>query len=153
MAHKTDTEIIATTHNTARFFTEHRQISVVALAAVFVWGWFGYTHMPKRKDPDIPVRVAVAMCAWPGVNAQQVEQLVTRPMEETIAQNKNIHPGTASDIGIMSTSLPGLSIVTAQSGGKSVRRQHQDAVQRHQPEALQPERPAAAGRRAHPVSK
>ena len=112
MAHKTDTEIIATTHNTARFFTEHRQISVVALAAVFVWGWFGYTHMPKRKDPDIPVRVAVAMCAWPGVNAQQVEQLVTRPMEETIAQNKNIHPGTASDIGITSTSLPELSIVT-----------------------------------------
>jgi multidrug efflux pump subunit AcrB len=112
MAHKTDTELIATTHNTARFFTEHRQISVVALAAVFVWGWFGYTHMPKRKDPDIPVRVAVAMCAWPGVNAQQVEQLVTRPMEETIAQNKNIHPGTASDIGIVSTSLPGLSIVT-----------------------------------------
>lgn len=114
MAHKTDTEIIATTHNTARFFTEHRQISVVALAGVFVWGWFGYTHMPKRKDPDIPVRVAVAMCAWPGVNAQQVEQLVTRPMEETIAQNKNIHPGTAADFGIKSTSLPGLSIVTVQ---------------------------------------
>ena len=112
MSHKTDTEIVATTHNTARFFTEHRQISVVALAAVFVWGWFGYTHMPKRKDPDIPVRVAVAMCAWPGVNAQQVEQLVTRPIEETIAQNKNIHPDTAADIGITSTSLPGLSIVT-----------------------------------------
>ncbi len=112
MAHKTDAELIATTHNTARFFTEHRQISVVALAAVFVWGWFGYTHMPKRKDPDMPVRMAVAMCAWPGVNAQQVEQLVTRPIEETIAQNKNIHPGTAADIGITSTSLPGLSIVT-----------------------------------------
>jgi multidrug efflux pump subunit AcrB len=114
MAHKTDTELIATTHNTARFFTEHRQISVVVLAGVFIWGWFGYTHMPKRKDPDIPVRVAVAMCAWPGVNAQQVEQLVTRPIEETIAQNKNIHPGTASDFGIESTSLPGLSIVTVQ---------------------------------------
>jgi multidrug efflux pump subunit AcrB len=114
MAHKTDTEIIATTHNTARFFTEHRQICVIALAGVFVWGWYGYRNMPKRKDPDIPVRVAVAVCAWPGVSAQQVEQLVTRPIEETIAQNKNIHPGTASDFGIKSTSLPGLSIVTVQ---------------------------------------
>jgi multidrug efflux pump subunit AcrB len=114
MAHKSDTDLIAATQNTARFFTEHRQISVIALAGVFVWGWYGYTHMPKRKDPDIPVRVAVAMCAWPGVSAQQVEQLVTRPIEETIAQNKNIHPGTASDFGIRSTSLLGLSIVTVQ---------------------------------------
>ena len=114
MAHKSDGEIIATTHNTARFFTEHRQISLIALAGVLVWGWYGYTHMPKRKDPDIPVRVAMALCAWPGVNAQQVEQLVTRPIEETIAQNKNIHPGSASNFGIRSTSLPGLSLVMVQ---------------------------------------
>ena len=40
--------------------------------------------------------------------------LVTRPLEESIAQNKNIHPGTAADFGIRSTSLPGLSIVTVQ---------------------------------------
>jgi len=114
MAHRSDSELIATTHNTARFFTEHRQISLVALVAVFTWGWYGYTHMPKRKDPDIPVRVAMAVCAWPGVNAQQVEQLVTRPMEEIVAQNKTIHPATAADFGIRSTSLPGLSIVTVQ---------------------------------------
>jgi multidrug efflux pump subunit AcrB len=114
VAHKTDTELIASTHNTARFFTEHRQVSLVALVAVFIWGWYGYVHMPKRKDPDIPVRVAVAMCTWPGVNAEQVEQLVTRPMEEIVAQNKNIHPATDADFGIRSTSLPGLSIVTVQ---------------------------------------
>jgi multidrug efflux pump subunit AcrB len=114
MAHKTDNELIASTHNTARFFTEHRQISLVALVAVFIWGWYGYVHMPKRKDPDIPVRVAVAICSWPGVNAQQVEQLVTRPIEEIIAQNKNIHPATDADFGIKSTSLPGLSVVQVQ---------------------------------------
>jgi multidrug efflux pump len=114
MPHKTDSELIANTRNIARFFAEHRQISLVALAAVFVWGWYGYAHMPKRKDPDIPVRIAVAICPWPGVNSQQVEQLITRPIEEIIAQNKNIHPATAADFGIRSTSLRGLSIVTVQ---------------------------------------
>ena len=48
--------------------------------------------MPQRKDPEIPVRVAVAACQWPGATAQQVEQLVTKPIEQTIAQNKTIHP-------------------------------------------------------------
>ena len=50
--HKTDAEIIATTHNTARFFTEHRQVALILLVATFVWGWYGYHNMPKRKDPE-----------------------------------------------------------------------------------------------------
>src|SRR5262245_51597729 len=112
MANISDAERIAKTHNTARFFTEHRQISWVALFAVILWGLYGYTHMPRRKDPEIPVRVAVALCPWPGVVAEKVEQLVTRPIEETIAENSNIHPSTVADYGIKSTTLPGLAIVT-----------------------------------------
>ncbi len=67
--HKSDAEIVATTHNVARFFTEHRQVSMILLIATFLWGWYGYQHMPKRKDPDIPVRVAAAQCQWPGATA------------------------------------------------------------------------------------
>ena len=88
--HKSDAEIIATTHNTARFFTEHRQVAIILLLATFVWGLYGYQHMPKRKDPDIPVRVAVASCQWPGATAQQVEQLVTRPIEQD-GRHKTVH--------------------------------------------------------------
>src|SRR5260370_8738562 len=70
------------------------------------WGWFGYTSMPQRKDPDIPVRVAVAFCPWPGATARQVEQFVTRPIEDAVAENKTIFPATASDFGIRSVSFP-----------------------------------------------
>ncbi len=79
MSHKSEAEYIARTHNTARFFTENRQVSMLLLIAVCVWGWYGFMHMPKRKDPSIPVRVAVASIAWPGATAQEVEQLVSRP--------------------------------------------------------------------------
>ncbi len=110
MAHKSDAEFIEKTHNTARFFVEHRQIAWVLLIGTVLWGWYGYNSMPQRKDPDIPVRVAVAMTPWPGVQAQQVEQLVTRPIAEKIAENSYIHPGTASDYGIRSLTTPGLDI-------------------------------------------
>ena len=112
--HKSDAEFIATTHNAARFFTEHRQIAAVLLMAIFVWGWYGYHHMPKRKDPDIPVRVAAAQCNWPGATAEQVEQLVTRPMEQATAQNSTIHPHSPSNFGIRSISFPGLAVVYVQ---------------------------------------
>src|SRR5215472_8000008 len=114
MAHKSDAEIIEKGHNTARFFVEHRQIAWMLLIATGLWGWFGYNSMPQRKDPDIPLRVAVAITPWPGVQAQEVEQLVTRPIEEKIAENSSIHPGTAADYGIRSLTLPGLSIVYVQ---------------------------------------
>ncbi len=114
MPHETDEELIEHTYNTSRFFVEHRQIAWAALVAVMAWGIYGYFSMPQRKDPDIPVRVAVAVCQWPGATAQEVEQLVTRPIEQAIAQNKTVHPPTAADYGIRSISLPGVSVVYVQ---------------------------------------
>src|SRR5258705_5772702 len=114
MAYKNDQDRIERTHNAPRFFVEHPQVSWVLLMGVLIWGWFGYHSMPQRKDPDIPVRVAVAFCSWPGATAQQVEQLVTPPIEDAVAENKTIHPGTASDYGIRSVSLPGAAYVYVQ---------------------------------------
>jgi multidrug efflux pump subunit AcrB len=112
--HKSDAEYVATTHNTARFFTEHRQVALVFLFAVFMWGWYGYQNMPKRKDPDIPVRVASAQCPWPGATAEQVEQLVTRPIEQAVALNSTIKAPNPSDFGIRSISFPGMAVVYVQ---------------------------------------
>src|SRR3984893_17918239 len=114
MAHKSDQERIEQTRNVPRLFVEHPQVSWVLLAGVLIWGWFGYNSMPQRKDPNIPVRVGVASCSWPGATSQQVEQLVTRPIEDTVAQNKTIHAGTAADYGVRSISLPGYSYVYIQ---------------------------------------
>jgi multidrug efflux pump subunit AcrB len=114
MAHKSDQERIEQTRNVPRFFVEHPQVSWVLLVGVLIWGWFGYKSMPQRKDPNIPVRVAVASCSWPGATVQQVEQLVTRPIEDTVAQNKWIHAGTSADYGVRSISLPGYAYVYIQ---------------------------------------
>ncbi len=87
---KTDKEIVEHTHNTARFFTEKRQVSWVLLAATLLWGAYGYFTMPKRKDPAIQIRLAVATCQWPGASAEKVEQLVTRKLEQKMAENSKV---------------------------------------------------------------
>src|ERR1700676_604212 len=114
MAHRSDQDRTEKTRNVPRFFVEHPQVSWVLLVGVLVWGWFGYKSMPQRKDPNIPVRVALASCSWPGATAQQVEQLITRPIEDTVAQNKWIHAGTPADFGVRSISLPGYAYVYIQ---------------------------------------
>jgi multidrug efflux pump len=76
--------------NIARFFTHNRQIGWVALAATLAWGVFGYMNMPKRKDPDIPVRVGLAIAPWPGIASDKVEQLVTRKIEQAVTGNDKV---------------------------------------------------------------
>jgi multidrug efflux pump subunit AcrB len=114
MAHRPDNEIIAHTHNTARYFTENRQISWVALLLVIAWGMYGYQKMPKRKDPDIPVKEAQAVCAWPGVSADRVEQLVTRKIEKKLTEVAEVRPPSPEEYSIKSLSLDGLSVVNVQ---------------------------------------
>src|SRR5262249_47120808 len=97
----------ATGSNVARFFVEHRHVSWVLLTAVMAGGFWAYQAMPKRKDPDIPVRQGAVVTSWPGQSAGRVGQLVTRKIEEKVAQNIRISE-------IKSFSRPGLSVVYAE---------------------------------------
>jgi len=83
-------ENIQSKRNISRFFVEQRHIAWVMLIAVCVWGFYSYKSMPQRKDPDTPVKTAVAITLWPGVKAEKIEQLVTRRIEEKVAQNANV---------------------------------------------------------------
>ena len=75
---------------TARYFVNNRHVSFMLLAATLIWGVWGYARLPKAKDPIIPVRVAVATCMWPGTSAEKIEQLVTRKIEQKMAENPTI---------------------------------------------------------------
>lgn len=105
MSHgKSDDEAIKNTHNTARFFVETRHISWVLLIATCLWGIYGYVSMPQRKDPDIPVRVAVALTPWPGASVEKIENLVTKKIESKMAENARV-------IEIKSISRTSVSVV------------------------------------------
>jgi multidrug efflux pump subunit AcrB len=101
-----DLETTQARPSVARFFVENRQVSWVLLVGVIAWGIWAYAAMPKRKDPDIPVRQVAVVTPWPGQSAERVEQLVTRKIEERVAQNIRVSE-------ITSTTRPGLSVVYA----------------------------------------
>src|SRR5262245_99377 len=94
-------------HSVARFFVENRHVSLVLLGGVIALGIWAYAAMPKRKDPDIPVRQVAVVTPWPGQSAERVEQLVTRKIEERVAQNIRVSE-------ITSTTRAGLSVVYAE---------------------------------------
>jgi multidrug efflux pump subunit AcrB len=105
MSHQSERELIQRTRNTARFFTENRHISWVLLVGTILWGIFGYLTMPKRKDPEVPVRVAAAIASWPGATTEDVEDRLTRPLEQQLAENSRVEK-------IESTTRAGVTVIT-----------------------------------------
>jgi multidrug efflux pump subunit AcrB len=85
-----DQKLVKNERNLARYFTETRHVAWVLLVATVAWGIFAYVRMPKAKDPLVPVRVAVATCQWPGARAEKLEELVTRKIEQKIAENSKV---------------------------------------------------------------
>lgn len=111
--------------NTSRYFVEHRQVAWAILVGVVLWGVWGYLKMPQRKDPEVPVRLTLAVVQWPGMPAEQIEQLVTKKVEERIAQNPNIKE-------IRSTTKQGVAYVFAEfnEGMKATGREMDDLQQK-----------------------
>jgi multidrug efflux pump subunit AcrB len=135
---RADADRIATTHNTARYFTENRHVAWIALFATVVWGILSYVAMPKRKDPEIPVRVAAAIVAWPGAGAEKIEQLVTRRVEEKLAESSKVEH-------IDSTTRTGITVITVtlQEGVKDPGKEFDDIKLRldslqNMPQGVQP---------------
>jgi multidrug efflux pump subunit AcrB len=85
-----DEALVARERNTARYFSEHRHVAWVALLFTVLWGVYGYVRMPKKKDPTFEVPVAVVACAWPGARADQIEQLITRKIEQKLGENAHV---------------------------------------------------------------
>src|ERR1700757_4035210 len=88
MAHEHTEQYPDSKQNLARFFLEQRHVAWVCLAVALLWGIYGLLKMPQRKDPDIPVRQAMVIVPWQGTSSEQVEQLVTRKIEQALAQNQ-----------------------------------------------------------------
>ena len=90
MAHIDDATLIAKTRNLARYFTEQRQVAWVALVGTILWGVIGYFAMPQRKDPDIPVVTALVITPWVGMDAERIEERITRRIDAVVSENTHV---------------------------------------------------------------
>jgi cobalt-zinc-cadmium resistance protein CzcA len=87
------------------FALSQRFIVVVAMAALAIWGIVSFTKLPIDAYPDLsPPRVQI-VTQWPGHAAEEVERLITIPLE--VEMN-----GIPKIEALRSVSLYGLSSVT-----------------------------------------
>jgi len=92
--------------NPIKFSLRYPQVTYFFTAVVVVLGLYGLFKMPRREDPKIPFPVALVLAAYPGATAEQVEEQLTKPVEEHLFRFSEIERKRT-----WSTSRPGAMIV------------------------------------------
>ena len=82
------------------------QVTLVLTAMLFAAGVYSLATMPRREDPKITVRVGVLAVLYPGATSEQVEQQVTKVIEERLFRYEEIRKAKT-----YSTSRPGFAFI------------------------------------------
>ncbi|HLJ39466.1 MAG TPA: efflux RND transporter permease subunit [Steroidobacteraceae bacterium] len=90
----------------ARRFLASPLAPLFALAALLM-GVFAVLVTPREEEPQIDVTFANVFIAFPGASAEQVESLVSSPMEQVLGEISGVEH-------IYSASRPGLAVLSVQ---------------------------------------
>ena len=66
------------------FALNNSRTVIMTIVLVIVGGVYAFMGLPKLEDPLITIREAVVVAKYPGMPVEQVERLITRPIEEEI---------------------------------------------------------------------
>lgn len=69
-----------------RWALQNSRFTYVAVVLLVLAGIFAYATMPRAEDPDYEVRKARVITFYPGASPEQVEHLVTDPLEKAIQE-------------------------------------------------------------------
>jgi multidrug efflux pump subunit AcrB/outer membrane protein TolC len=65
---------------------KYKQVTLTVLAMVFAVGVYSLLTMPRREDPKITVPIGLVVAHYPGATAAQVEEQVTKKIEQYLFQ-------------------------------------------------------------------
>ena len=68
--------------NPVRAALRYPQVTLFLSAVVFLLGVYSMVRMPRREDPKITIRTGIVAAMYPGATSQEVEDQVTRKIEE-----------------------------------------------------------------------
>ncbi len=90
----------------AKIFVVNSKLSILLLLTMFVWGILSFFITPKQYNPEIVAPAFQVITEFPGASSREVEELLTKPIEDKVADIKGVDE-------LISQSIDGgISIVT-----------------------------------------
>jgi multidrug efflux pump subunit AcrB len=88
-------------------FYRNRQLLILTLTLVVVWGLSALLTLPRMEDPEITQRFGQVITFLPGATPERVESLVTEKLEDRLFELEEIE-------ALDSTSATGVSVISVE---------------------------------------
>ena len=88
-----------------RYIVQHRAPVLLLLLCTLIMGAFSYSILPRENNPDVKIPIVMVTTPYVGVSPEDIEGLVTIPIENEVAGIKDLKTVT-------STSAEGVSLVS-----------------------------------------
>ena len=69
----------------AAFCIKHKVMTVLAFLMIAIFGVVFYSNLKLSLLPNLEFPAAYIMCTFPGASPEDVEELVVRPLESSVA--------------------------------------------------------------------
>ena len=66
------------------------------MAVMLIGGVYAFTHLGKKEDAPFVIKSAVLMTRYDGASPEEVERLVTEPIEREIQTMRSLHKLTSA---------------------------------------------------------
>jgi multidrug efflux pump subunit AcrB len=80
------------------FAVEHPTSVLVLVAIILIAGLYSYITVPKEAQPDITIPNVVVNTVYPGVSPEDIESLLTRPIEDEINKISDVKTLTSTSV-------------------------------------------------------
>ncbi len=110
--------------NLPKFAIENHQFSTIIIIILVLMGIVSFITMPRSEDPQISPAGTTIFVIYPGANPTDVEELVTKPIEDVLNELENIKE-------IKSNSRSGFGIISIEFlSGSDGDEKYSDVVQK-----------------------
>lgn len=89
------------------FFIDNYKFTILLLISIIIFGIVSAVSLPKESDPEVDIPIAVITTPFIGASVEEVEELITTPIEDKIS-------GIGDVDNITSVSQNGLSQITVE---------------------------------------
>ncbi len=95
--------------NLVEWAMHYRQIVILLTCCLMAFGIFGLSEMKKNEFPDFTIRQGIVAAVCPGYTAAEIEEQVTKPLEDYIFSYKEVRKSKTH-----STSKDGMVVIQVQ---------------------------------------
>lgn len=94
------------------FFVTRPRIVILLIITITVAGIYAFSQLPRESNPEVKIAMATVVTTYPGASPSDVEELVTKEIENGISNVKDIKT-------IESSSANSVSVVTVEFESKA----------------------------------